>query len=115
MVLKREKPLSSNLNNETNYSNYSNFVRDYSYCGVNGCPQIKSGESKIPPKIETVSLQILKFSLLKTFCFKVNLFKVYTMCYIYIASAILAIVIVVLFLDNYKPKNKRKLIFLFFY
>jgi len=83
LVLKREKPLTINSDNFTNYSNTS-FVRDYSYCAVNGCPQIKSGESKIPLKSQTV----------------------YTMCYIYIGSAILAVVIVILFLDNYKPKSK---------
>jgi hypothetical protein len=54
LILKREKLTQSNftLANLTNET--IELEKDYSYCGVNGCPNIKSGEATLPPNIITV-------------------------------------------------------------
>ena len=69
LILKREKLLESNLTLINLINESVTFEKDYSYCGVNGCPNIKSGEASLPPNIITVKKK-RTFSLIFIFYFQ---------------------------------------------
>lgn len=107
LVLKREKLPATNLTLDYNFTNETiELKKDFSYCGVNGCPNIKSGEATLPPNIITVKETWKNFINLY---FKFFFSKVYVMCGIYIAFGLTAVFISSIFLDNYKPKKKGML------